>query len=274
MTPVEVLRGGGPVILGQPHGGTWLPDDVAARLNPRGKLLQDTDWHIAQLYDGLLPGATVVRATFHRYVIDANRDPGGASLYPGQNTTGLCPVTDFDGRPIWREGQEPTEADAADRLARFHAPYHAAMAAEVARVRAAHGVAIVYDCHSIRSQIPYLFPGTLPVLNIGTNDGTTCAPEVAAAIAAPARAATGFDRALNGRFKGGWTTRHYGRPETGVHAIQMEIAQRAYLAAEAPPFAYSAARAASLRALLSRMLANVQTLARRDAPGLKGTRHA
>ncbi|MBW6507820.1 MAG: N-formylglutamate deformylase [Rhodobacteraceae bacterium] len=274
MTPVVVIRGAGPVILAQPHGGTWLPDAIMARLNDRGRLLADTDWHIDQLYEGLLPGATVVRATFHRYGIDANRDPAGASLYPGQNTTGLCPETDFDGEPIWRQGQAPTEAEVTERCARFHAPYHAALAAEVARVRAAHGVAVVFDCHSIRSRIPFLFDGTLPVLNIGTNGGTTCAPELAEAVLAPARTAEGFDWVLNGRFKGGWTTRHYGRSETGVHAIQMEIAQRAYLATEAPPFAYDPTRAAPLRALLADMLAALDHIARHRAPGPKGTRHA
>ncbi len=144
----------------------------------------------------------------------------------------------------------------------------------MARVRAAHGVAIVYDCHSIRSEIPYLFPGTLPVLNIGSNEGITCAPDVAEAVTAPCRAAKGFDWVLKGRFKGGWTTRHYGRPETGVHAIQMEIAQRAYLASEAPPFAYDPDRAAPLRALLAEILANLDSLARSGALGQKGARHA
>lgn len=274
MNPVEVTRGAGPIILGQPHGGTWLPDEISARLNDRGRRLEDTDWHIGRLYEGLLPDVTVVRATFHRYAVDANRDPAGASLYPGQNTTGLCPTTDFDGQPIWRDGQAPTEAGVANRCARFHAPYHAALAAEVARVRALHGVAVVYDCHSIRSRIPFLFPGTLPMFNIGTNDGTTCTAAVAEAAAAPCRAAAGFEWVLNGRFKGGWTTRHYGRPETGVHAIQMEIAQRGYLAAEAPPFAYDPARAAPLRAVLAEILANLDRLARSGALAAIGVRHA
>ena len=274
MTPVEVIRGPGPIILGQPHGGTWLPDDITARLNPRGQLLEDTDWHIDQLYQGLLPDATVVRARVHRYAIDANRDPEDTSLYPGQNTTGLCPTTDFDGRPIWREGQEPGAADRADRRARFHTPYHTALAAEVARVRALHGVAVIFDCHSIRSQIPFLFDGTLPDLNIGTNGGTTCAVEMAEAVAARCRAATGFGWVLNGRFTGGWTTRHYGRPKDGVHAIQMEIAQRAYLATETPPFAYAPTRAAPLRAVLAEILATLETLARSGALAAKGVGHA
>lgn len=265
MTPFEVIRGEGPVILPLPHGGTWLPDDIASRLNARGRRLEDTDWHIGRLYEGLLEGATVVRATTHRYVIDANRDPGGASLYPGQNTTPLCPLTDFDGEPIWRAGQEPGEAEILDRRNRFHAPYHAALTTEIARVRARHGVAVVYDCHSIRSQIPFLFEGVLPVFSVGTNDGVTCAPDVSETVTRPCQQAAGFDMVLNGRFKGGWTTRAYGHPETGVHAIQMELAQRAYLASEATPFAYDPARAAPLRAVLVGVLRNLDRLARSGA---------
>ena len=290
MTPVEVFPGDGPVVLGQPHGGTWLPETVAARLNATGRALGDTDWHIGRLYEGLSPGATVVRATFHRYLIDANRDPTGASLYPGQNTTGLVPLTDFDGRPIWE--REPDAAEIAERRAAFHAPYHAALSAELERVRARHGHAILWDCHSIRSEIPFLFEGRLPDLNIGTYSGASCAPElermvanaceisategsarpagVGAESARPGGAGralpgpqadrareTGFTAILNGRFKGGWSTRHYGRPGDGLHAIQMETAQSAYLAAEAAPWTYSEARAAQLRPLLSKILADL-----------------
>jgi len=265
MTPVEVIRGAGPVILGQPHGGTWLPDPLVARLNANGRALADTDWHIGRLYDGLLPGVTVVRATVHRYAIDANRDPAGASLYPGQNTTGLCPLSDFDGRPIWRAGQEPSADEVAARRAAFHAPYHAALAAEIERVRTRHGVAVLYDCHSIRSVIPFLFPGTLPVFSIGTNDGATCASAVTSAVVKNCCNAEGYDYILNGRFKGGWTTRHYGQPETGVHAIQMELAQRAYLAAEAAPWDHDPARADPLRAILARILGDLDALARSGA---------
>ena len=264
MTPVEVAPGDSPVILGMPHGGTWLPDAVAARLNANGRLLADTDWHIEQLYAGLLPGATVVRASFHRYLIDANRDPGGVSLYPGQNTTGLCPLTDFDGGPIWAEGQEPTGDDIAARRAGYHAPYHAALAEQIDRVRARHGVAVLYDCHSIRSLIPFLFAGTLPVFNIGTADGTTCAPEVTGALHAPCLD-SGFETVLNGRFKGGWTTRHYGHPGTGTHAIQMEIAQSAYLAAVSAPWSFDDTRAARLRAVLGPVLRDLDRLARSGA---------
>ncbi len=264
MTPVEVVRGDGPVVLGLPHTGTWLPGDVFARLTPRGQMLADTDWHVDRLYAGLLPGATTVRATFHRYLIDANRAPTGESLYPGQNTTGLVPVTDFEGEPIWTDPPDAAEIEA--RGAGCHAPYHAALAAELARVRARHGVAILYDCHSIRSEIPFLFDGRLPDFNIGTNGGTTCAPQIEAAVAEICARATGYSSVLNGRFKGGWTTRHHGRPAEGTHAIQMELAQATHLATEAPPFAYDEARAERLRPHLRAILQALETL----APSLRG----
>ena len=258
MTPVEVVQGDSPVILGLPHTGTWLPEPVTAALNDRGRALADTDWHIERLYDGLLPGATTVRATFHRYVIDANRGPDDASLYPGQNTTGLVPLTDFDGVPIW--DAEPDAAEIAARKERFHAPYHAALAAEIARVKARHGVAIMYDCHSIRSHIPFLFDGTLPDFNIGTNSGASCAPAIEAATQEVA-AATGRTHVVNGRFKGGWTTRHYGQPQQGVHAIQMELAQSTHLATEAAPFAYDEDKARALRVPLREILTRLAALA-------------
>ncbi|SIQ87474.1 formiminoglutamase [Rhizobium sp. RU35A] len=260
-TIFEITRGTSPVILAFPHTGTEVPSAIWDRLNDNGKLLADTDWHIHHLYAGLLPNATTVRATFHRYVIDANRDPSGTSLYPGQNTTGLIPETDFDGQPIWKDGQQPTEADIAERLAGFHAPYHAALAAEIERVKALHGVAVLYDCHSIRSKIPFLFEGRLPDFNIGTNSGESCDAAIEQATADIAAQAEGYSSILNGRFKGGWTTRHYGKPQAGVHAIQMELAQMSHLATEAPPFAYYEAKAGELRAHLKTILERIEAIA-------------
>ena len=258
MNPVEVVQGDSPLILGLPHTGTYLPETIRAKLNARGRILADTDWHIERLYDGLLPNVTTVRATFHRYVIDANRGPDDASLYPGQNTTGLVPVSDFVGEPIWTE--EPSATDIAARKADFHAPYHAALAAEIARVKAKHGVAILYDCHSIRSHIPFLFDGVLPDFNVGTNNGATCDPRIEAAVF-DLCAASGRTHVLNGRFKGGWTTRHYGSPKDGVHAIQMELAQSTHLSTETPPFAYDEEKAATLRTTLGAILNRLAALA-------------
>jgi formiminoglutamase len=266
MNPVDVVEGDGQVILGLPHTGTWLPEAARARLNATGLALADTDWHVHELYEGLLPGATTVRATFHRYVIDANRAPDGASLYPGQNTTGLCPVTDFDGLPIYPEGMEPDAQEVLARRAHFHTPYHVALAGEIERVRAKHGVAILYDCHSIRSRIPFLFDGVLPDFNIGTNGGRSCDPSIPDAVSNICAGADGYTSILNGRFKGGWTTRHYGNPVAGVHAIQMELAQSTYLATEAAPFAYDDAKAERLRVHLKTILETLAAL----APSLGG----
>ena len=250
---IEVVQGGGPLVLGLPHAGVYVTPEIAARLNARGRALADTDWHVERLYDGLAGDVTTVRTPVHRYVIDVNRDPSGESLYPGKNTTGLIPLTDFDGEPIWRDGETPDAAEIEARRAAYHAPYHAALAEELERVRARHGFAILYDCHSIRSRIPFLFDGTLPDLNIGTNGGTTCAPGIAAAVQ-DACAASGYSTVTDGRFKGGWTTRHYGRPGEGLHAIQMELAQSTYLAAEAPPWTYDETRAERLRVTLRPIL--------------------
>lgn len=264
MTPVEVNLGDSPIVLGLPHAGTFVPDDIFAKLNTRGQGLDDTDWHIHTLYDGLLAGATTVRATLHRYVIDANRDPTGASLYPGKNTTGLVPLTDFDGHDIWKTA--PNESDVKARRQQYHVPYHTALQAALERARDIHGVAILYDCHSIRSNIPFLFEGTLPDFNIGTNLGTTCDPRIAAAVAEICTAADGCSSVTNGRFKGGWTTRHYGRPASGIHAIQMELAQSTYLKSETAPWSYDDAKAAQLRSHLRKILTTLADL----APSLGG----
>ncbi|KQO76987.1 N-formylglutamate deformylase [Rhizobium sp. Leaf262] len=261
MPVFETHQGSSPIILGLPHTGTDVPSEISERLNDTGKMLADTDWHIHDLYAGLLDDATTVRATFHRYVIDANRDPQGSSLYPGQNTTGLVPTTDFDGQPIWKEGEEPTSADVEHRLAEFHTPYHAALEAEIARVKAIHGIAILYDCHSIRSHIPFLFDGALPDFNIGTDMGRTCDPAIEAIAVDVTVKARGYASVLNGRFKGGWTTRHYGKPDSGVHAIQMELAQSTHLATEAPPFAYDTEKAGKLRIHLKDILTRMEDFA-------------
>ena len=265
MTPVDVFQGDSPIVLGLPHTGTYVPDDIMADLNPRGRRLDDTDWHIHTLYDGVLAGASTVRATFHRYVIDANRDPSGVSLYPGQNTTGLVPLTDFDGHDIWIN--PPDEAAVKARQAAYHTPYHAALQAELERVRDVHGVAILYDCHSIRSGIPFLFDGTLPDFNIGTNMGTTCASGIEIAAQTVCNAASGYTSITNGRFKGGWTTRHYGQPDKGMHAIQMELAQSTYLTAETSLWTFDDNKAAVLRPHLTSILTQLAVL----APSLKGT---
>ena len=253
MMAVQSTQGSSPLVLGLPHTGTDIPADCLERLNETGNAVSDTDWHIHTLYDGLLDDVTTVRTPVHRYVIDVNRDPGGTSLYPGQNTTGLCPLTDFDGVPIYRDGQEPDAAEIEHRRATYHAPYHAALQSELDRIHALHGFAILYDCHSIRSHIPFLFDGTLPDFNIGTNLGQTCTHEIETAVASICAGASGYTSITNGRFKGGWTTRNYGHPSDGFHAIQMELAQSTYMA-EVPPWNYDPTRADRLRVTLKSIL--------------------
>lgn len=249
---VTVTRGPSPLILSMPHPGTGLPPEVAPQLNDRGRMVEDTDWHMRELYgfaERFAP--TIVEAQLSRYVIDLNRDPSGVSLYPGQATTELVPTTTFDGAPIWTT--PPDETDIERRRDAYFRPYHDALAAEIARVKAIHGYALLWDCHSIKSVIPRLFPGTLPTLNLGTNTGASCASAVGEA-AERAMAGQPLTQIANGRFKGGWITRHYGRPSDHVHAIQMEIALSAYLAQEAPPWRFDAEVAAPLQAALSAII--------------------
>ncbi len=256
---IEITRGNGPIVLGLPHTGTDIPEDLRGRYNERGLGLADTDWHIHRLYNGLLDDVTTVRTVIHRYVIDVNRAPGGESLYPGQNTTGLCPLTDFDGQPIYRDGAAPDADEIMHRQQSYHQPYHAALSTELERIRSIHGCAILYDCHSIRSVIPYLFSNTLPDFNIGTNSSTACSPLVEKTADEICRAAPNLSTVLNGRFKGGWTTRHYGDPGRGIHAIQMELAQSTYMD-EHPPWTWDEARAARIRPYLSNILNALQKL--------------
>ncbi len=231
MTPdwISVTRGEAPLVLSLPHTGTDIPADCAAGLVSPWLARKDADWWIETLYAfaaGM--GATLVRTHISRTVIDVNRDPSGVSLYPGQATTGLVPLTTFDGEPLYQDGHEPDEAEVERRKTAYFAPYHATLATEIARLRAAHNTVVLYDCHSIRSTIPRLFDGDLPVFNIGTNSGASCAPALEEQVARLA-ASSGQPYALNGRFKGGYITRHYGQPQTGLHAVQMELACRGYM---------------------------------------------
>jgi formiminoglutamase len=256
---LEVARGDAPLVVSFPHTGAEIPPEIEARLVSPWLARKDADWWIHRLYD-FAPelGATTVRTAISRTVIDVNRDPSGASLYPGQATTELCPTTTFDGEPLYREGGAPDEAEIARRREAYFEPYHAALAAELDRLRASHGKVVLYEAHSIRSRIPRLFDGELPNFNIGTNSGASCDTALAEAVEA-ACDASGFSRVTNGRFKGGWTTRHYGRPETGVHAVQMELACRGYMD-ETPvepdlwPSPYDPARAAAMRGALCKVL--------------------
>lgn len=266
MKPVEISRGDGPLVLSIPHAGTHVPMDIHARLTPVGRRLPDTDWWIDRVYDfATILGATVVRSNISRYVIDLNRDPAGHSLYPGQATTALCPTITFDGDPLYVAGEEPDAAEIDIRRRNWFDPYHAALATEIERARAHHGVALLYDCHSIRSHVPRLFEGELPELNVGTNVGTSCSPELEAAVVSACAARGNFSHILNGRFRGGWITRHYANPGAGVHAIQMELAQRTYMEEE-PPWTFDELRAEAIRPVLRDVLKAMLDWGRREEP--------
>lgn len=259
--PFTLIRGDGPLVVSVPHASAFVPDAIAARLNDTGRVLADADWHVDELVAPLAGPASLIIADFHRYVIDANRDPAGTSLYPGQATTELVPTTDFDGRPLWREGAGPTGSDIAARLHDYHLPYHDALAEELERQKAAHGVAVLFDVHSIRSVVPRLFEGTLAPFNIGTDGGRTCGPAFERAAVEVCEAAG--ETVLNGRFRGGWTVRQHGRPQENIHAVQLEMAQRQYMD-EAPPFARHAG-ARPLMETLHRLAERLAEVARQTA---------
>jgi len=260
--------GDAPLIVSFPHTGTDIPAEIEARLVAPWLARKDADWWVDKLYDfaaGL--GASTIRTAISRTVIDVNRDPSGASLYPGQATTALCPTTTFDGEPLYRPAEAPDAAEIARRRRLYFDPYHEALAAEIDRLRAAHGRVVLYEAHSIRSVVPRLFEGPLPNFNIGTNSGASCDAALTEAVEGCCDE-TSFSRVTNGRFKGGYTTRRYGEPGRGVNAIQMELACRGYMDDPAGPVTpdnwpapYDPARAAPLREALTAILQACLTFA-------------
>lgn len=255
MPPFRFHPGTQPLLISMPHVGTYLPPALAPRLSNSARQVPDTDWHLERLYDfavGL--GASVLAATHSRYVIDLNRDPSGASLYPGQSVTGLCPVDDFDEQPLYRDLQDlPSEAEIAERRDTLWQPYHQQLQTELARLQTRHGRVVMWDAHSIRSVLPRFFEGKLPDLNLGSADGASCDPALSAALLAIAQSASGYTAVLNGRFKGGFITRQYGQPAQGIHAIQLEMTQCSYMQ-EALPFDYLPVVAAGIQPHLRRMV--------------------
>jgi len=255
MSVCELVRGDAPLVIDIPHAGTHVPSEVAARLSPAARAVPDTDWHVEKLFGfARHAGATLLVATHSRYVVDLNRDPTGAALYPGADNTELCPMRTFADEAIYVMGGAPDAGEITARRATYFEPYHELLAAEVERVRARHGYAILLDGHSIRSVVPRFFAGRISDLNLGTADGASCAPAVQAAADLVLAGATAFTSVVNGRFKGGYVTRHYGQPARGVHALQLEIAQACYMD-ESPPYRWDAPRAAKLVAVLERLVA-------------------
>jgi N-formylglutamate amidohydrolase len=236
----DLHQGSAPVLVSMPHVGIGIPDELINRLTPKALELTDTDWHVDSLYVRARElGCSMLKARWSRYVIDLNRAPEDTPMYAGKPNTGLLPTLTFDGEPLYLDGEAPESAESTYRLERYWRPYHEALQQELERIRRRHGYAILWDGHSIRSQVPRLFDGRLPDLNLGTNDGASCAPTLSAALVATAGKSSDYSHVLNGRFKGGYTTRHYGQPARNIHAVQLEVTQISYLDTEHPPFAVS-----------------------------------
>lgn len=253
-TVFTLRQGSIPLLVSMPHIGTQIPAHLQAAYTARALQVEDTDWHLAQLYD-FLPalGASVLQPRLSRYVIDLNRPPDDAPMYPGASNTELCPTRFFTGDALYLPGCAPDAGARAQRRSDYWQPYHDALAAELQRLVQLHGYALLWDAHSIRSAIPWLFEGTLPALNIGTASGDSAHPAIAHAVMAVCGEAGRFSHVLNGRFKGGYITRHYGRPDQHVHAVQLEMCQNLYMQ-ESAPFAYDAALAAQVQPTLRAML--------------------
>ncbi|HEU4665828.1 MAG TPA: N-formylglutamate deformylase [Dokdonella sp.] len=246
-------RGSAPLFVSLPHDGSYLPPELAQRLMPSARHVPDTDWHVSRLYAFALEmGASMIVPTHSRYVVDLNRPSDDASLYPGQNTTGLCPIVQFSGEPVYQAGEEPHRSEIAQRVETYWMPYHTALKDEMARIKAAHGRVVLWEGHSIRSVVPFLFDGRLPDFNLGTSAGASCTPALQARLASILGAQSRYSHVVNGRFKGGYITRHYGHPEEGVEAVQLELAQLNYM--DEDSFEYLPERAAPTQALIRALL--------------------
>jgi N-formylglutamate deformylase len=249
--------GSTPLVVSFPHVGTALPAEVEAALTPAGRRLADTDWHVDQLYSFVRDmGAAWIAARLSRYVIDLNRPPDDVSLYPGQATTSLCPTTTFDGEALY-SGAAPHTRELARRRDRYWTPYHDELRSYLDAARERFGYAVLLDAHSIRSEVPRLFPGRLPDINLGTHDGRACDSSLTAQLLERLAGQSQFSHVLNGRFKGGYITRNYGNPGQGVHAVQIELAQAAYM--DERTTRYDQVRAQPLQTLLNSLVAILQS---------------
>jgi N-formylglutamate deformylase len=247
---VTLHHGTAPLLVSCPHVGSEIPADLRHRYTERALASEDTDWFVERLYAfATARGASMLVPRISRYVIDLNRSDDNAPMYPGRNNTELCPTRHFTGDPIYREGHAPDAAEIARRISTYWQPYHDTLQAELDRIRSVHGHVVLLDAHSIRSELPWLFDGVLPHMSIGTADGASCAPSMTAAVMPVFAKHTEFSHVLNGRFKGGQITRHYGEPARGVHAIQLEMAWRSYMTEE-QPYTWDPDRAAAVAPLL------------------------
>jgi len=254
MSTFILHRGNAPLLVSLPHDGSDIPAAIAARMQPRARRAPDTDWHVSRLYSFVRElGASMIVPRFSRYVVDLNRPSDDTSLYPGQNTTGLCPAVQFSGEPVYLEGQEPSQQEVAGRVETYWRPYHEALAAELDRLRQIHGRVLLWEGHSIRgSGLPFLFEGRLPDLNLGTAGGSSCDAALQARIEAALGRQDRYDFVSNGRFKGGHITRHYGDPANGIDAVQLETSQRTYM--DEDSYEYDEAKAAKVQPVIRSLI--------------------
>lgn len=253
MDTFSLHRGSAPLLISLPHDGTEIPASIAATMTPSARRVPDTDWHVSRLYAFARElGASILAPRHSRYVVDLNRPPDDVSLYPGQNTTGLCPAVQFSGEAVYLGGQEPDASAVAARVERYWQPYHSALAAELARLREQHGRAVLWDGHSIRSVVPFLFDGRLPDFNLGTAGGASCSPELQERLVGVLEGQADHSFVVNGRFRGGHITRHYGRPHDGIDAVQLELAQSTYM--DEDQVLFDAEKAAPTQRLIQRLL--------------------
>jgi N-formylglutamate deformylase len=260
----QLTRGDSPLIVDVPHAGRHIPDAIALRMQATARGVVDTDWHVDHLYRfAPATGATLMTATHSRYVVDLNRPPDNANLYPGKDTTPLVPIDTFHKEPLYRPGQEPTESEIAERVATYWKPYHAQLGEALAALKEEHGYALLWDAHSIFSVVPRFFEGTLTELNLGTADGRSCGPGIGEGLM---KVVSGYGAVLNGRFKGGYITRRYGAPAGGVHAVQLELSEATYME-ESPPFRFREDLAKRLRPQLKALIEELCRLGRAQHTG-------
>jgi N-formylglutamate deformylase len=260
VAPYRYRYGSSALIVSMPHSGTFVPHSVGRAMTDTAALRSDTDWHLPRLYDFLEElDATVIAANYSRYVVDVNRPPDGANLYPGRDTPKLCPTDTFAREPLYRS-DEPSAEEITKRVDSVWRPYHRRIESEIERVRAEHGIAILWDAHSIVAVQPRLFDGRLPDFNLGTADGASCDSSLAKSLFEALQGHKDFTSVLNGRFKGGHITRSFGAPSKGVHAVQMEMVEATYMD-EAPPYAFTPARAERVRTILREQLETALTFA-------------
>lgn len=253
METFTLHRGNAPLLVSLPHDGSAIPDAIAARMTPQARRAPDTDWHVARLYAfARVLGASMLVPRYSRYVVDLNRSSDDQSLYPGQNTTGLCPIVRFDGMPVYAAGQEPTSHEITERVESFWQPYHQALREEISRLSSTHGRVVLWEGHSIKGEVPFLFDGRLPDLNLGTAGGTSCSPALQSRLETVLSAQDDYDFVVNGRFKGGYITRHYGDPVNGIDAVQLEISQRNYM--DEQSFKYDDVKAVRLQVMIGKLL--------------------